>query len=69
MRINHERRIGKAFGSAAGGRHSQRGGFCYEDGTNVCRPIKNAVIKRLRSDRQNAPTFARRNNSRLEGKT
>ena len=51
------------------GRPSQREGFCHEEGTDVCGPIKNAVIKRLRSDRENEPTLAKRNNSRLEDKT
>ena len=51
------------------GRPSQRGGFCHEEGTDVCGPIKSAVVKQRWSDRQNAPTFARRNNSRLESKT
>lgn len=69
MRIDHERRIGKVSGNAAGDRHDQRGGFCHKDGTDVCGPIKNAVIKRLRSDRKNEPTLAKRNNSRLEDKT
>ena len=45
MRINHERRIGKASGSAAGGRPNQCGGFCHEDGTDVCGPIYNQAIK------------------------